>query len=359
MEAHSIAFSALYFWIIPAVFLSSIIGVSQTEAAIPRILRRLQIDVDHLNLPNEVNMPNNCLSDKEERIYHGGVYSWQPQKCHTSDNLLSYLIVIMGTVAGMIISALVPPDGWDCRHIGEILILITWLLSAQMDLWLSRLWPLNKDNQSKLFKTTVFKDFLATGATMGGVITTQIGVFNKCDCYTLWGKTGLALPEMPDTARTLFYRLHTAYLGTAFTCIGIELVIVPLFICIRYRDALRTFVQRDDRQSNAKWLWSSLKIYRASKGALQKKLSRRFSSNRTRTGLAEQGQSGGPQEMQPLTHIVSKESQETGTTNDRVEGTSVAEGQSEPTDPISQSSGTDWPSRLGSDMPSASNPSTM
>ena len=337
MEAHSIAFSALYFWIIPAVFLSSIIGVSQTEAAIPRILRRLQIDVDHLNLPNQVNMPNNCLSDKEERIYHGGVYSWQPQKGHTSDSLLSYLIVIMGTAAGMIISALVPPDGWDCRHSREILILITWLLSAQTDFWLSRVWPLNKENQSKLLKTTAFKDFLATGATMGGVIASQIGVFNNCDCYTLRGRTGLALPEMPDTARTLFYRLHTAYLGTAITCIGIELVIVPLFICIRYRDALRTFVQRDDRQSNAKWLWNSLERYRAAKGALQETLPRKVFRNSTRTELAEQGQSGGPQGTQHLSRIVSTESEEIGTANDRVERTSMAEGQSEPTDSTSQS----------------------
>ena len=37
IEAHSIAFSALYFWILPAVFLGSIIGVSQTENALPRI----------------------------------------------------------------------------------------------------------------------------------------------------------------------------------------------------------------------------------------------------------------------------------------------------------------------------------
>ena len=35
VEAHSIAYSALYFWIILAVILSSVIGVSQTEASIP------------------------------------------------------------------------------------------------------------------------------------------------------------------------------------------------------------------------------------------------------------------------------------------------------------------------------------
>ena len=38
VEAHSIAFSAQFFWVIPAVIMASVIGVSQTEHAIPRIL---------------------------------------------------------------------------------------------------------------------------------------------------------------------------------------------------------------------------------------------------------------------------------------------------------------------------------
>lgn len=252
VEAHSIAFSAQYFWIIPAVFLGSIIGVSQTEAAIPRILRRFQVDIKRLGLPRSVNLPNDCLDDKAKRIFHGGVYSWQPQKCHTSrDNLLAYLVVIVGTATGMAVSALVPPDGWDCRHNGEIFILLAWLLSAQADVFLCYLWPLTEYNQTKHFWTTGIKDLLFTIATMGGIIATQVGVFNRCSCYTLWGRTGLALPEMPDIAETLFYRVNMTYPAITFTSIGIELIVVPSFICIRYRDALRTFVQRDDRMSNA------------------------------------------------------------------------------------------------------------
>lgn len=217
VEAHSIAFSALYFWIIPAVFLSSIIGVSQTEAAIPRILRRFQIDVERLNLPNKIELPNECLDNNEKRLLNGGIYSWQPKKCTPSHErltyhiVLPYSVVILGTMTGMIVSTLVPPDGLDCRHIGEILILIAWILSAQVDRWLNSTWHLDEKEHSKLFWTTSIKDLLVTIATMGGIITTQIGVFNRCSCYTLWGKTGLPLPEMPDVAETLFNRLNTAY----------------------------------------------------------------------------------------------------------------------------------------------------
>ena len=356
VEAYSIAFSAQYFWIIPAVFLGSVIGVSQTEAAIPRILRRFQIDVERLNLPNKVKLPNNCLEDKEQRTFHGGVYSWQPQGSHLSHNIVSHVIVILGTATGMLISALVPPDGWDCRHNGEVLILFAWLLSAQMDGWLRHLWPLNKINHNKLFWSTCFKDLVFTIATMGGVITTQLGVFNKCECYTLWGRTGLALPEMPDVAQTLFYRLNTVYPGIAFASIGIELVIIPLFICIWYIDGLRTYVQRDDRMSNAIWLWNLLRRYRALKGVLKRSWSQRsFRPSRTRTGLTEEGGAGNASELQPLTQTASTDQANTAAQNGDA-GPSAADGQPEPTNSNSQSSGVDWPSRSGTATPVVSDP---
>ena len=356
VEAHSIAFSAQYFWIIPAVFLGSVIGVSQTEAAIPRILRRFQIDVERLNLPSKAKLPNDCLEDNEKRTFHGGVYSWHPQESHLSHNIVSHVIVILGTATGMAISALVPPDGWDCRHNGEILILVAWVLSAQIDGWLRRLWPLDRVNHNKLFWSTWFKDLVFTIATTGGIITVQVGVFNKCECYTLFGRTGLALPEMPDIAQTLFYRLNTVYPGIAFTSIGMESVIFPLFISAWYIDALRTYVQRDDRMSNAIWLWNLLNRYRALKAALKEAWSRRwFRPSRTKTGLAEEGGPGVASELQPPTQTASTDHENTAAENGHA-GPSAANGQSEPTASNSQSSGVDWPPRSGTDTPLISDP---
>lgn len=361
VEAHSIAFSALYFWIIPAVFLGSTIGVSQTEAAIPRILRRFQVDIEHLELPS-VTLPNDRLENKAKRVFYGGVYSWQPQKRRSSRKLmtchyLSYLVVIMGTVTGMMVSALVPPDGWDCRHIGEILILFAWLLSARTDVMLSHLWP-SEDDQSKLFWTTGTKDLLITIATMGGVITTQLGVFNRCSCYTLWGKIGLALPEMPEIAETLFHRLNTAYPAITFTSIGIELIVVPLFICIQYIDALRTYVQRDDRESNAAWLWKSVRKLRDMKAALRGILPRSFfrlsRANRTNTLIVEEGPPGESEEMQPLAPTLSEEPDSIAAEDGGAMGTTMANAHPEPMDPVSQSSGVDTLSRSGTDLSSAS-----
>ncbi|KAL2038772.1 hypothetical protein N7G274_008530 [Stereocaulon virgatum] len=301
IEAHGIAFSAQYFWILPAVFLGSVIGASQTKDAIPRILRRFQIDLDHLRRPKRVVLPNNCLDGDQKRVFHGGIYSWQPTRWHSSASNLSmtggpgapitpssqstapvyhpasqngvegihdlehgsrcerryltlaaYLMVTMGTMTGMVISAFVPPDGWDCRHNGEILILLVWILSAISDIPLSYLLP---KHQTWLFCLTFAKDLIAAIATLGGIIVTMFGIFHQCDCYTLWGKTGLALPQMPDVADKLRNRIYNLYPGLAFGCIGIELLFVPLAICFRYCHAIRVFVQRDNGESNAPWLW--------------------------------------------------------------------------------------------------------
>ena len=270
---------------------------------------------------------------------------------------LSYLIVILGTATGMIVSTLVPPDGWDCRHIGEIPILFAWLLSARVDVMLNHLWP-NTDDQRKLFWTTGIKDLLITLGTMGGVVITQLGLFNRCSCYTLWGKTGLTLPEMPDTAETLFHRLNTAYPAITFTSIGIASIVVPLLICIQYVDALRTFVQRDDRESNAAWLWKFLRKSRAWKAGLRRLLPRKnvfrlSRTNRTNTSAMEEG-TGQSNEMQPLARSLSEEPENMAAEDGSAVGNSVASAPQEPVDPVSQSSGVDPLSRSGTDMSSGS-----
>lgn len=267
----------------------------------------------------------------------------------------------MGTATGITVSALVPPDGWDCRHMGEIFIFIAWVLSALVDILLNRRWPSSEEkNQSKLFWITGIKDLLITTLTMGCVIATQIGIFNRCSCYTLWGRTGLALPEMPEVSEVLFHRLNTAYPAITFTSISVELIVVPLFICIRYRDALRTFVQRDDGKSNAVWLWKLLKTYRTSKAGLQRILPRRVfglsKAKRTDTLIVEEGPLGNSYEMQHLTHTYSEEPERIFTENGSAAATPVADGQSEPIDSTSQSSGLDSPSRSGTNTSSRPEP---
>lgn len=285
VEAHSIAFSALFFWIIPAVFLSSVIGVSQTENAIPRILQRFQADLDRLEFGSDIRLPNEytekrqgecrkhcqteCLDCSQRRKFYGGIYSWQPAKWQSRTHeplvagiiiqtILPIVIVVTATAAGFWISYLVPPEGWNCRHRGEIPILAAWLVSAIFDRALKNSLPLIGDYYAWHFWLTFVKDFLLTAVTMGIVIFVQVGLFNRCECYTKWGQTGLALPQTPAVKDILNRRLLGAYLGPAVGAIVFQLIVVPFLIHHEYGNAIRVFTQRDDGLSNMEWFgWSS------------------------------------------------------------------------------------------------------
>ena len=293
IEAHSIAFSALYFWIIPVVCIASIIGVSQTQDAIPRILRRLSKEVkkefphwdtvplsEQLITPDGRDEPNTELRERS-----GGIYSWRPHEAREvvkanlrrqpldistdvstfwrrirylltkliilqpGSQTLPLIVITYGCLTGMLISYLVPPAGWDCRHLGEFPIYAAWVVSSVIDHI-----PFCANNPKLRFRLIVLKDILFTIATMGGIVVTQVGIFNRCSCYTRWGRVGLALPENALVSNTLFWRINTAYPAIAFLCVGFQLVVVPILIIRQYELAVRVFLQRDDETSNLSWM---------------------------------------------------------------------------------------------------------
>lgn len=257
VEAHSIAFSALYFWIIPAVFLSAIIGVSQTEKTIRRILEDLQTA-----LSREPGLKDFCIclpsvpttNERKERIAKGGIYSWQPESkpkglWHSvTVNFLPIFTVSSGTITAMLVSGFVPADGWQPRHCAHATFLFIWIFSFLVTNWLKQLGGKNFPK----FEATFAKDVLVTVGTLAALMYIQVGPFNDCSSYTLWGRKGLALPGMPEVEAILNPRMRKMYPAIAFTSIGIQLVLIPLVVFIWSPRALRVLLQSDDGTS----LWS-------------------------------------------------------------------------------------------------------
>lgn len=138
VEAHSIAFSALYIWVISAVILGALIGASQTEASIPRLLQRFEFDMQGVRgkparRPSAVERedPNWCPRE-ERRAIQGGCYSWRPTKWRNPPTkhrigrwtlafyaLIAVVIIGSGLIVCAVLSYLVPPRGPSCRHIAE------------------------------------------------------------------------------------------------------------------------------------------------------------------------------------------------------------------------------------------------
>jgi hypothetical protein len=276
--------------------IGSIIGVSQTDAAIPRILERFRTETK-VKFPNWEQLPSREDLTMDLRERSGGIYSWQPKESRTAfknriakcdlerrilglgrygncwqliawainkvlaftlGSLLFPIIVFAcGAFGGLLISLLIPPVGVDCRHIGELFITFAWVVSAGLNkLPIFAAAESERDGEEtrrarrNRFRFIMGKDIIVTAATMGGIIFTQIGVFNQCACYTLWGKTGLALPETNSVKTTLAWRIDTSYPAIAFLCVGFQLVFVPSLLLNQYGSAIRVFLQRDDEKSN-------------------------------------------------------------------------------------------------------------
>lgn len=87
IEIHSIAYSALYLWVISVTLIAAFIGASQTTDSIPRILERFETDLTTYNYQGTVlRHPHQRDSDRHLRDLDGGIYSWQPRKWRTESN---------------------------------------------------------------------------------------------------------------------------------------------------------------------------------------------------------------------------------------------------------------------------------
>lgn len=271
LEAHSIAFSVPFLWLVPAVTLSSSIGVSQTEESIPRTLEQFQDRVRQLLGKDSLsNIRGIDLADANERTGNGGIYSWQPKQWQGIIELKSkeinyretgpsqmkrkafaassVFIVFLCILAAWTISWNVPPNGWVCRQWAQLAIFLVWFVSFALDLCLRPRSPV-KETHSRHFWAVFFKDSLAAILTVFVIAITQWGVFNRCECLTHFGKTGLKLPQDPEVLADLQDRLWSVYAAVTSVLVIIQIAFT-ITVCWRFRHALRVYLQRDDGGSN-------------------------------------------------------------------------------------------------------------
>lgn len=291
LPAHAIALSTLHFWIIPAIFLAAVVGVSQTESAVPEILKRFKDDFHSAFLPRQLQLPDIHMKLRENRRTLGGIYSWQTQEiykevaegtlkkiqdidgqgviaqdtedpgsktqpvepqntkmkgitCPTGNErwrfacymVIPSLPVATAAVTSFIISWLVPPLGFNCRSISELVLLVWWVFIFCLDF--------HPYFRTKFYRTRI-KDTVSAIGTIVVILVTLAGVMNSCWCDTLWGTAGMMLPKNPMMNDTF-----SARIVLTFVCILLQLLFVPLLIGWIYPDATRVFIQRDDETSD-------------------------------------------------------------------------------------------------------------
>ena len=169
--------------------------------------------------------------------------------------------MLIPTLAGAVTSSRVPPSGWNCRVVGEVSIFLIWLGSAWLDILLNCLLRSTGEKRYRLFYWTLAKEFIVAAASIGWIMATVVGVYNRCDRW-IGRDDDLILSQRPDVNSQLQHRLNVDFPAWIFSGVGVELVVIPALVWWKYKGALKTFVQRDDESSNVIWFWNILDGFR-------------------------------------------------------------------------------------------------
>ncbi|CAI6338279.1 unnamed protein product [Periconia digitata] len=289
VEIHSVAFSGLYLWVTSSVAIASVIGVSQTEASIPRLLQGFEYHLDCVNVelktlavgdlssslfpstvtetPTQVQSRRPSAAHREAvrwcstgeaRAAQGGLNAWRPTKwnrprSHKISNLtmsgfIVAALVVVGAsyVTAILLSYYVPPHGPGCRHIPETLMFVIWvasfILESLIEHWV-REWR---------FWSVFTKDVFCALSNIAIVVVTQWGIMNRCSCWSMWGLAGLHLPHLPEVMPQLMRDARHVAPWIVSTAILFQMLFCGL-IAWWYYDAVRVFIQRDDGISHSRW----------------------------------------------------------------------------------------------------------
>ncbi|CAO2658602.1 Nn.00g063250.m01.CDS01 [Neocucurbitaria sp. VM-36] len=265
VEAQSIAISALFLWVTSAVVIASVIGASQTEDAVPRILHAMEYHLaafrdERVRRPSiEARIETEWCRRSIDRAINGGTYAWRPIKwaeSWTDSGVHVYALFTYTTIGTLVVgssffvsallSYLVSPRGFNCRHIPEALILIIWLLSTVVEIICERCLD------RKLFWAIFWKDTLSALCSIAIILLVQWGIMNRCSCWSGWGSTGLHLPQMPEVKPELMYFIRHIAPWIVTVAVAFHFIFCAGIVW-KYWDAVRVYVQRDDGVSNLGW----------------------------------------------------------------------------------------------------------
>jgi hypothetical protein len=271
IDVLSVAFASLFFWLIPTVFLGSIIGVSQSAYSVPRIL----LQFSKISEEGALAPPRVLQRDRE---LNGGIYSWQP-KTHSlsplsagipsingtdsgsglctilrlltkgiarhvapASTIVPISIVSLACITGFTTAWYVPPVGFECRHLGMLFIFFAWISS-----WLVGLFLLPSKSHPWHFSVALAKDVAFAISTLACLALGQAGFYNRCFCYTIWGSAGIIIPGYADIHSILTSRIGKEYPAIIIGAgIGTQLLIVPLLVYWYYSLAFRVFLRGDN-----------------------------------------------------------------------------------------------------------------
>jgi hypothetical protein len=188
---HSIAFAMLYSWLIPTVFLSSLVGCFQTKRSSIRVLLDLLEETRGQETRSAGFLGHSFDKDIQTVDYGslewcGGNYSFSPSQFRQGGKrrtlvMIATIPVTLSALSAAFISFFNPTRGIGCRTVLQFIFFLTWILSAILTDLLGS-W---KVNDARLhWRLTLIKDAVFVLPQFIVFSLAHVGWFNSCFCWS-------------------------------------------------------------------------------------------------------------------------------------------------------------------------------
>ena len=193
---HSIAFGMLHSWLIPAVFMTSLVGAYHTKSATRRVFVEMLKETGTIAYRHQIHTSDLKLLRFPEHIQRdtfdyrllewcGGNHSFSSRQFShgTKRAFLSIFAAVpfvLCTVGAVLISYSTPTNGIGCRTVHQLSFLASWILSALLT------WVFGHITRSSYshWRLTLFKDtmiFIPQAVSFCGAF---VGWYNSCYCWS-------------------------------------------------------------------------------------------------------------------------------------------------------------------------------
>jgi len=213
-QAHTLGFTILYSWLIPAAVISANVGGFARTRVGRRVIRDVKdelqddwtiADPDDVTYLSTVRLPlldGPLLKDStrlEESFSFFGSYSFrhntslkfpspsalEARRAHTWNRpnwfllLLSCMPILIATFNAVLLSWMHPPNGLGCRSLTQIAFCIAWLLSALFTKLTGKLF-----SGKYYFRVVIVKDLILAVTQVGFRLAVFVGYYNSCLCWS-------------------------------------------------------------------------------------------------------------------------------------------------------------------------------
>jgi hypothetical protein len=125
------------------------------------------------------------------------------------------------------------PQGFGCREIAIISTFVLYILSAAFDFCAEEFFP------PELRYAPVFlKDLLCSTAIVVYNVFVYLGMYNRCSCWTKFGRGPLICGQRPGVKRELAMRMKNEWPGAIASLVALQMLFVLVTFAVSHKGVI-------------------------------------------------------------------------------------------------------------------------